>query len=667
MNSFSAGSVDREDLGLPRNWDRVAGWLKNNGKFVKPAEKEFKCQKMKCPEIPELKSYKTQPDAAFWKAFPKKPFPSKIIERVNVLALKGLIQNLSKELTPSQILRANKVVENLTYGAPSCQKTILPAITVTNAKINYEYGREVTDTIGYWVKENFASGPFDYPPTSKLRVNCLKAIPQDGKVRPILNVSLPIGESFNDNVNLNSLEKVWMTSAREFGYTLKDCGKNSNMSKSDIKDAYKNVPAPLKDLRLQGFSWLGKFFIENSQIFGAKTAVCNFDQLGNTMVALAVAKSKVNPRFVHRHLDDVPVVSPPFSKDCENFTKVYKEICEKVNLGTAVDDPNCEKAFSNVKHGKVLGIWFNSDELTWSLPEDKKATVLSRIHDAKETKFLTILEMQKLMGYLNYVALMSPFLNGFKKNLNDCLGYSLRNNIELVRLCDNAKRDLNIWSSFILDMEEEHSIPARPTAPPLWHKTFVSDAAGKQSTEKCDSRPGVATLGLNENGEYFFGKKIVWNLNMINLERDKDDKLFGQKTTFLEFAGILTPFLAIPGKLCKQHVVCKVDNMACVYGWEDRGVKNCVYTSIMIRALHMIASYLSTVVHVQHLHRVSTPESRLVDRLSRSDTMTKRDNKFMEDLDKETIPEFFISWLDSPTEDWDMTFLLLDFVINKTL
>jgi hypothetical protein len=31
----------------------------------------------------------------------------------------------------------------------------------------------------------------------------------------------------------------------------------------------------VKDLRLQGFSWLGKFFVETRQVFGAKTSVCN--------------------------------------------------------------------------------------------------------------------------------------------------------------------------------------------------------------------------------------------------------------------------------------------------------------------------------------------------------------------------------------------------------
>ena len=129
-----------------------------------------------------------------------------------------------------------------------------------------KYGKEVTDTIAHWVKSGFAAGPFDSPPLSKFRVNSLAAVPQDGKVRPVINVSEPEGFSFNDNIEKNKLEKVKMTSARNFGYSLKNCGKNAKLSKFDMKDAYKQVPCPLSDLRLQGFRWLNKYFCEKNNI-----------------------------------------------------------------------------------------------------------------------------------------------------------------------------------------------------------------------------------------------------------------------------------------------------------------------------------------------------------------------------------------------------------------
>jgi hypothetical protein len=74
------------------------------------------------------------------------------------------------------------------------------------------------------------------------------AVPQPNKVRICLNVSLPEGRSFNDNINLLELEKIKMPSARLFSHLVTEAGKNCVIAKTDIVDAYKNVPAQQKDL-----------------------------------------------------------------------------------------------------------------------------------------------------------------------------------------------------------------------------------------------------------------------------------------------------------------------------------------------------------------------------------------------------------------------------------
>ena len=229
------------------------------------------------------------------------------------------MEDLGKKLLPSEIIRAKKVINSLKNGASSCQKEELPACNVKNTSTAELYSKEITDTIAYWVKSGYVCGPFHEPPLKKFRVNSLQAVPQDNKVRPVLNVSRPEGLSFNDNIDKNLLEKVKMSSARNFGYSIKKCGKNAVFSKFDFRDAYKNMPAPLKDLRLQGFKWFGKFFIEIMQISGAITAVENFDILGHTVVSLTCASCDFDKTLVHRHLDDVPTVSPADSGNCEKI------------------------------------------------------------------------------------------------------------------------------------------------------------------------------------------------------------------------------------------------------------------------------------------------------------------------------------------------------------
>ena len=93
-------------------------------------------------------------------------------------------------------------------------------------------------------------------------------------------MSGPKGASFNDNLTRSKVEKVHMTTAKKFGFALKEAGVRAVFSKFDIKDAYKLIPVKVKDLRLQGFYWLGKWFCETQETFGGVPSVCNFNRLG---------------------------------------------------------------------------------------------------------------------------------------------------------------------------------------------------------------------------------------------------------------------------------------------------------------------------------------------------------------------------------------------------
>jgi hypothetical protein len=96
----------------------------------------------------------------------------------------------------------------------------------------------------------------------------MMAVEQPGKVRIVMNLSSPKGQSFNDAIHDNALDHVNMGTAKNFGYSVIDCGQNCLMWKGDMCDAYKHIPASISDLRLQGFFWLGRYFVEKQQVFG---------------------------------------------------------------------------------------------------------------------------------------------------------------------------------------------------------------------------------------------------------------------------------------------------------------------------------------------------------------------------------------------------------------
>jgi hypothetical protein len=316
-----------------------------------------------------------------------------------------------------------------------------------------------------------------HPPTPHFRANCLLVAVQPGKIRPILNVSQPTGGSFNDAVDEIALEKVVMTSPRRFSLSVLACGKGAVMTNFDMKDAYKNIPCKPEDFRLQGFEWGGRFFVETSQIFGAKTAVCNYDMLGNSVRSLTLSSCKIPGHLVHRQLNDVPLVGPKESGWCEEFTAMYESICEECGIKLAPPCPKNEKAFKNTTFGKVLGIEFNTEILSWRLPENKRVKYMNRVVDMLKADSVLLTLCQEVVGSLNFVCTMLPSLRTFKKPLQILMSQLLESEMSALPLSIEARNDLLFWWKFL------HSMSWLPIAqgechPPLHHSSFTSDAAG---------------------------------------------------------------------------------------------------------------------------------------------------------------------------------------------
>ena len=163
-----------------------------------------------------------------------------------------------------------------------------------------------------------------------------------------------------------------------------------------------------------------------SDFFGAETAVFNYDRLGNTVKTIAVLMCECTDRSVPRQLDDTVKIGQNTTDDCQAFTQQYKQLCADIGIKLADNCPKFEKAFENSQYGKILGILFDSEDLTWKLPSEKVYKTLFAIDNALKEETISLKTMQKLMGRINDVCLMCPFLHCFKRSLNDDLGFLQR-------------------------------------------------------------------------------------------------------------------------------------------------------------------------------------------------------------------------------------------------
>jgi hypothetical protein len=232
---FAGYRENRALQGIPLDWKIVEYWLSEETVSY-PKQVPGERPEVKWPNIPKLKDYRSVPANEFWENFPKKELPIAPTTTVNKPALRKMLVASKNKLTIHQFRRGEKVLEDLQTGASAAQKTELPPITVRNASSAFENGRMLTEKIASWVETGFVAGPFASVPVPGFRANPLMAVERKGSVRPIINLSAPKGESFNDNVNTYRLEKVHMATAQSFGYAVRKCGRNAIMSKFDKKD-----------------------------------------------------------------------------------------------------------------------------------------------------------------------------------------------------------------------------------------------------------------------------------------------------------------------------------------------------------------------------------------------------------------------------------------------
>ena len=180
-----------------------------------------------------------------------------------------------------------------------------------------------------------------------------------------------------------------------------------------------------------------------------------------------------------------------------------------------------EKAFTNQKIGKVLGIFFDSENLCWSLPEEKRWKTVKAILYCSDGNLVDLLTMPKLVGRLNDISLMCTFLNGFKWAILDDLSIRHENGGNPILLSANSINDLRIWLGFLMDPIVWHPITPELVGPTLSFKYFISDAAGLSSEGKFSSGPGVASVGFNERGNFIFAQQMFWPEHMIVHKKDE--------------------------------------------------------------------------------------------------------------------------------------------------
>jgi hypothetical protein len=378
------------------------------------------------------------------------------------------------------------------------------------------------------------------------------------------------------------------------------------------------------------------------------------------------------PHFIHRTLDDVPVVTPPTSPAGPAFAEAYQDLCQHIGAALAPPCPDFEKAFCDSTHGTILGIQFNTVTLTWSISREKRSRILDRIRVPLSGHPISLLDLQKLIGTLNDVGQMCPFLRGFRQPLHLLLVEFQEDSDILLPIPQQVKDDLRVWAAAMDTVVKGLPIPRRLSQHLPSALFFASDASGAQFnkhqgrfiTIPYEGERGAASINTIEDDILWFYATVTFPKSFLLEKRDSSDHAFGCKSSTLEAVGLILPFLCCPTLLIGREVTLLTDNEALVYGWDKRRVPHDTSASIFIRAIHIISAFLGTSVEVRHLPRVSTPSAELVDALTRSTTTLKIHKEAVNHVQPATIPPALTNWFNDPQEDWNLPMSLLEYVQN---
>jgi hypothetical protein len=440
--------VTWKDLGLPDAWKEIEEWMDDSRDMIPTERRPRAPWTKKNTEIPVLGNHHDHPGQDFWRSFPQH-YPADLKLTVDVEKLKKYIDKCWAGWTLPQKRTALKAVVFLEARKPTPLTQPLPGLIEKNAPSAIENGEFMTDVLATWVKKGFVAGPFERPPMEGFRGNPLMAAVQKTKVRPILNLFSPKGRSFNDAVNGWEVDNLQMSTPRIFADLILTAGKNALMSKPHIQDAYKLIPNPVLEWKYYGFKWLGKFFVDTTTVFGSKTALASFDPLPETLVNIVCSVKRIPKVWIHRQLDDVPVVSPLGSGLTESFTKAYSQICKDLKVLLAENCPNHDKAFSPSTFGTVLGVGFDTKKLEWYISRDKADDLQDCVDSFLEMRACTLQDAQILHGKLSAFAQMSDFLRGFRFHMTTFLGKFEPEGVGKKLIPQNLEDNLWVWKKVI--------------------------------------------------------------------------------------------------------------------------------------------------------------------------------------------------------------------------
>ena len=255
---------------------------------------------------------------------------------------------------------------------------------------------------------------------------------QVNKFRLIMDLSHPNGGSVNDGIS-PSLCSLRYSSVDEAVDIIRHLGRDTQLVKLDIKDAYRLIPVHPDDYHLLGISWRGETYIDRALPFDLRSAPKIFSAVA-VLVAWVLHQHGIKHQL--HYLDDFLFLEAPNSKETAQILPLILEIFRVLGIPIAA-----HKTEGPASILVFLGILIDTHRFELRLPAEKLAHLQSVLRQWTEKKSCTRRDLETLLGHLSHAATVVKQGRTFLRQLFPLLSLD-RASHHLIRLNAGARADL---------------------------------------------------------------------------------------------------------------------------------------------------------------------------------------------------------------------------------
>ena len=392
------------------------------------------------------------------------PGPNLLPTPINVDALSHLLK-----LSNYDHLLSDELVHGFRCGFRVPFDGVLPSSPVHNHSSVLNDVSTVDDMLSHEISLGRIAGPFSEVPLPDFVLSHLRLVPKKDSLsfRLFHNLSFPWGNSVNSGI-----PRQFCTVAYEdydyFVSLVANAGSGCFLAKADIEAAFRIIPISPRDYHLLGFSFNNMYYYDRCLPMGCSVSCQVFEKLSCGLQWILQKRFLV--LTMSHILDDFIFISPS-SLECNMFLNSFFQLAN--SLGIPVKHAKTVYASTCVT---VHGIEIDTLPMQARLPDSKLFAARDRVHSFSRRKKVTLLELQSLIGTLNFACKVVTPGRPFLQRLIDLTIGIVRPHWH-IRLTNEARLDLAAWALF-LDHFNGTSILLDSIQFPTEHLELFTDASG---------------------------------------------------------------------------------------------------------------------------------------------------------------------------------------------